>query len=302
VDGRAPGPGHRPVPQQRVPQSSGRAGRPDARRRWRRNRLQIVQELSGTQDVHLSNGSRQTPLPQRILGRDLFRYLEATGLMGKTIRSRLGQRMQHRDALIGSSPRAARRRHGIQLRGRTVDVTGAEVRFDDDSRLAPGAVIWATGFALDRLCSCRCSVRTAASSISAASRPRPACTSSACLGSTRAARRCWAGSRTTPSTSPSRSPRSPARARPGRPRSSPAGRRRDDGSYSCGRRPVTTAASAHTNCPEKKCVPRTSTRRRVRIRQANGSSALGWGRSSRGGSRAGSAHSHADSPARRSIS
>jgi hypothetical protein len=52
-------------------------------------------------------------LPQRILGRDLFRYLEATGLMGKTIESRIGQRMQHRETLIGSSPRAARRRHGL---------------------------------------------------------------------------------------------------------------------------------------------------------------------------------------------
>ena len=67
--------------------------------------FQIAQELSGTHEVHLSIGSRQTPLPQRILGRDLFRYLEATGLMGKTITSRLGRRMQHRDALIGSSPR-----------------------------------------------------------------------------------------------------------------------------------------------------------------------------------------------------
>ncbi len=54
--------------------------------------FQIAQELSGTHEVHLSIGSRQTPLPQRILGRDLFRYLEATGLMGKTIRTRLGQR------------------------------------------------------------------------------------------------------------------------------------------------------------------------------------------------------------------
>ena len=111
--------------------------------------FQIAQELSGTHEVYLSIGSRQTPLPQRVLGRDLFRYLEATGLMGKTITSRLGQRMQHRDALIGSSPRTARRRHGIQLRGRTVDASGTEVRFDDDSRLTPGAVIWATGFSLD---------------------------------------------------------------------------------------------------------------------------------------------------------
>src|SRR5215218_5710451 len=64
---------------------------------------QIAEELVRTNEVHLSIGARQTPLPQRILGRDLFRYLEATGLMGKTVESRIGQRMQHRETLIGSS-------------------------------------------------------------------------------------------------------------------------------------------------------------------------------------------------------
>ena len=49
---------------------------------------QIAEELARTHKVHLSIGSRQTPLPQRILGRDLFRYLEAIGLMRKTVDSR----------------------------------------------------------------------------------------------------------------------------------------------------------------------------------------------------------------------
>jgi putative flavoprotein involved in K+ transport len=110
---------------------------------------QIAEELARTHEVHLSIGARQTPLPQRIFGRDLFRYLEATGLMNKTVESRIGQRMQYRETLIGSSPRAARRRHGIELRGRTDDVSGSEVRFSDGTRLSPGAVIWATGFELD---------------------------------------------------------------------------------------------------------------------------------------------------------
>jgi putative flavoprotein involved in K+ transport len=110
---------------------------------------QIAEELARTNKVHLSIGARQTPLPQRILGRDLFRYLEATGLMGKTIESRIGRRMQQRETLIGSSPRAARRRHGIELHGRSSEVSGSEVRFDDGGRLSPGAVIWATGFELD---------------------------------------------------------------------------------------------------------------------------------------------------------
>ena len=86
---------------------------------------QIAEELSRDREVHLSIGSRQTPLPQRILGRDLFTYLEAARLMRVTAASRLGRRLQHRETLIGSSPRAARRRHGIHLHGRTEPVQGA---------------------------------------------------------------------------------------------------------------------------------------------------------------------------------
>src|SRR5205085_8377404 len=55
--------------------------------------FQIVAELAGSHEVHLAVGSRQTPLPQRILGRDLFWYLEATGLIRKTTASRIGRRL-----------------------------------------------------------------------------------------------------------------------------------------------------------------------------------------------------------------
>ncbi len=41
--------------------------------------FQIAEELSGSHDVHLAIGSRQTPLPQRLLGRDLFWWLDKTG-------------------------------------------------------------------------------------------------------------------------------------------------------------------------------------------------------------------------------
>ena len=111
---------------------------------------QIAEELARDREVHLSIGSRQTPLPQRILGRDLFTYLEAARLLRATVGSRVGQRLQRGgETLIGSSPRAARRRHGIRLRGRTVEVQGRQVTFSDGARLQPDAVIWATGFVLD---------------------------------------------------------------------------------------------------------------------------------------------------------
>jgi putative flavoprotein involved in K+ transport len=110
--------------------------------------FQIADELVSSHEVHLSIGSRQTTLPQRLLGRDLFWYLEATGLMGKTTETRLGRRLQARDALIGSSPRAIRRRE-VEIRPRTTAASGSTVTFADDTGLTPSTVIWATGFGLD---------------------------------------------------------------------------------------------------------------------------------------------------------
>jgi putative flavoprotein involved in K+ transport len=110
---------------------------------------QIAQELSESHEVHLSIGSRQTPLPQRLLGRDVFRYLEATGLIRKSLETRIGRRMAGRDTLIGSTPRGTRR-HGVRLHGRTTGTAGAAaVTFADGERVEPGAVIWATGFRSD---------------------------------------------------------------------------------------------------------------------------------------------------------
>lgn len=111
--------------------------------------FQIAEELSHSHEVHLSIGSRQTPLPQRIAGRDLFDYLEALGVMRVRVESRLGRKLRYRETLIGSSPRAAQRQHGIHLRGRAVDAQRSEVVFADGSRLTPASVIWASGFAVD---------------------------------------------------------------------------------------------------------------------------------------------------------
>jgi putative flavoprotein involved in K+ transport len=111
--------------------------------------FQIAEELARSHEVHLAIGARQLPLPQRMFGRDLFRHLEATGLMRKTAASRIGRRLREREALIGSSPRAARRRHGIRLRPRAVAAAGTEVTFSDGTQLAPSAVVWATGFGAD---------------------------------------------------------------------------------------------------------------------------------------------------------
>jgi putative flavoprotein involved in K+ transport len=110
---------------------------------------QIAAELAYSREVHLSIGSRQTPLPQRVLGRDLFWYLDKTGLIRKTAASRIGRRLQqNEDTLIGSGPRGLRRR-GVAFHGRTVDGAGSRVTFGDGDKLDVRSVIWATGFRND---------------------------------------------------------------------------------------------------------------------------------------------------------
>jgi len=109
---------------------------------------QIAKELGKTHSVHLAIGTRQTPLPQKLFGRDLFWWLTKSGLIRKTVDSRLGQRAGQRDTLIGSSPRRLER-EGIDLRPRAVSATGRTVGFADGSELEVDAVIWATGYRSD---------------------------------------------------------------------------------------------------------------------------------------------------------
>src|ERR671914_1014051 len=111
--------------------------------------FQIAKELSATHRVCLSVGSRQMPLPQRLLGRDLFWWLTKTGLLRTTVESRLGRRMRGRDTLIGSSSRHLKRRYGVDLKPRVVDASGRTVRFQDGSEVEVDAVIWATGYRPD---------------------------------------------------------------------------------------------------------------------------------------------------------
>ena len=110
--------------------------------------FQIAEELTADHEVHLSIGTRQTPLPAKVLGRELFAVLQTTGLMGKTVTSRLGRRLKGRETLIGSSPRRATAQ-GIELHARARRITGKRVDFSDGTGIEVDAVLWATGFDAD---------------------------------------------------------------------------------------------------------------------------------------------------------
>lgn len=110
--------------------------------------FQIAKDLAPSRRVTLAIGTRQTPLPQRVLGRDLFWWLTRTGLISKTVDSRIGRRMRGRDTLIGSSRRQLGRL-GVTVRPRAVGATGGTVTFADGAAEDPDAVVWATGFRPD---------------------------------------------------------------------------------------------------------------------------------------------------------
>jgi putative flavoprotein involved in K+ transport len=109
---------------------------------------QIAEELAAGRRVVLAVGSRQTPLPRRLLGRQIFWWLTKLGILSASVESRLGRRLSERETLIGSSPRKARRA-GIELKPRVVDASGRTLRFADGTQTEAAAVIWATGYRPD---------------------------------------------------------------------------------------------------------------------------------------------------------
>ncbi len=101
---------------------------------------------SASHEVHLAVGARQAPLPQRILGRDLFRYLEATGADGQDRRLAAGAAAQGPRDADRLQPARARRKQGIRLRARSTGAPDARSGSPTAAQLAVSAVIWATGF------------------------------------------------------------------------------------------------------------------------------------------------------------
>ena len=111
--------------------------------------FQIAEELSASREVHLSIGSRQTPLPQRVLGRDLFWYLDTTGLIRKPTdfpnRPADAEAGGHADRLESASRTSARDRAPRPSRR----CGGIDRQLRDGAELDVGGVIWATGFRVD---------------------------------------------------------------------------------------------------------------------------------------------------------
>ncbi|QWF76811.1 flavin-containing monooxygenase [Amycolatopsis sp. CA-230715] len=114
--------------------------------------FQIAAELAtdpAVNAVTLAIGTRNSCVPQRILGRDLFWWQTRTGLITAPAHSRRGRWMHRGEAtVIGHSLRALRRL-GITIRPRLVAATRTTASFADGQHANVDAVVWATGFRRD---------------------------------------------------------------------------------------------------------------------------------------------------------
>lgn len=111
--------------------------------------LQVATELSGTHTVHLSVGSKQMPLPRRVLGKDIFWWLDRLGLTRAPLEKMPKWLAGDGDVLIGQSIKKTAKRTGTAVHPRTTAASGSSVSFADGSTLDVDAIVWATGYRPD---------------------------------------------------------------------------------------------------------------------------------------------------------
>ena len=168
--------------------------------------VKLVHELAATHRVAVAVGSRPAQLPQRLLGRDLFFWLDRTGLMRMPSTSRLARRIRVRGDIVIGTRTNALRRSGVEFRTRLTDLTDHTARFADGTAAAVDAVVWATGYRSDYGWLDVPGVVVDGGVRHEAGIPMSAaCTSSACRGRPTGAPGCSASSRGTRQRSPTAS-------------------------------------------------------------------------------------------------
>jgi putative flavoprotein involved in K+ transport len=111
--------------------------------------VQVAVELAHTgRRVLLATGQPARHLPQRLLGRDIFRWLDAVRAYDLTPDSPRGRRIRTAQLVFGTSRRSLSRT-GVGTRPRLTGLGGRTAAFADSSAYDVDAVVWATGFRAD---------------------------------------------------------------------------------------------------------------------------------------------------------
>lgn len=107
----------------------------------------IAVELAPRHPTMLATGKPRKLIPERLLGKNIWWWLNTLGLMGVTGRSPLGRAMRRADPFPdrGRSLDALRSRV-VRIVPRLAAAAGRTATFSDGTSSAIGTVIWATGY------------------------------------------------------------------------------------------------------------------------------------------------------------
>lgn len=110
---------------------------------------QIAAELSKSRKVYLSTGHEPIFLPDRILNRSIFWWLDVTHLSKVSAGSKLAKYLQKTEPIIGMELKPLIESGKIQVKDRTVSSDEQIIKFEDGTENRVNCIIWATGFQFD---------------------------------------------------------------------------------------------------------------------------------------------------------
>ena len=107
----------------------------------------IAGELAQTHTVLLATGRSRRLLPETVLGKSIWWWLDKLGMMRVSARSILGQYMRRVDPFPARGNRLSDlQRKGVQVQKLLIEVNGKIVRFSSGDTAQVDSVIWATGY------------------------------------------------------------------------------------------------------------------------------------------------------------
>ncbi|MHA7965585.1 flavin-containing monooxygenase [Paenibacillus sp. CAU 1782] len=108
---------------------------------------QIAVELAKEREVWISSGHSLKFMPLLFMGKSIFWWFQKTGILKANIHSVIGQALYRRsDPIFGHDLKSLINDGKVKMKPRAIKVVDEEILFEDQSRLKPDNVIWATGF------------------------------------------------------------------------------------------------------------------------------------------------------------
>ncbi|MFL5759735.1 MAG: hypothetical protein ACJ789_08350 [Thermomicrobiales bacterium] len=108
---------------------------------------QIARELTATHRVYLSTGRPRRVSPNRILGKNIFWWMDKLGLIRKSRNTAVARFLMKADPFPGKDLELDKlRKNDVTVVGRLVEADGRSVSFVDGQSAETDVVIWATGY------------------------------------------------------------------------------------------------------------------------------------------------------------